>query len=63
MFSSDEKQRLWQLYDELFGVHDRNDDKSTKQDTQAIIGRVGASFIQTGNDYALLYGRFETKSK
>ena len=61
MFSPSENQRLWQLYDELFGVHDRDDDKSTKQDTQAIVGRVGASFIQTGNDYALLYGRPETK--
>ena len=63
MFSPSENKRLWELYDELFGVHDNNDDKSAKQTTQAITGRVGASFIQTGEDWTLLYGRPETLGK
>ena len=63
MFSPSENQRLWQLYDELFGVHNNNDDKSTKQATQAVFGRVGASFIQTGEDWTLLYGRPEAFGK
>jgi hypothetical protein len=41
-------------------MHDYNDDKNPKQGSQAIVGRVGASFIQTGKDYTLLYGRAET---
>jgi hypothetical protein len=63
MFSPSEHQRLWQLYNELYRVHDNDDDKSPKQSSQAVIGRVGASFIQTGKDYALLYGRVENESK
>ena len=63
MFSPSESQRLWQLYDELFGVPDNDDDKSAKQDAQAVSGRVGSSFIQTGEDWTLLYGRPEAFGK
>lgn len=51
---------MWQLYDELFGMHERDDGESTQQATQIVIGIIGASFVQTGKDYTLLYGRPES---